>query len=158
MVQNGSSLTALLDTEPIGQTSVTIPVATYSSFVGGGTFASLAVSPTFSNGASCYDFGVPSADYGNSALSIIVSVTAKCTPAATSAGSATDPTPATSNGGLSRGALIGIAVGCGVGGVLVAVVVVAGLVAHRKRMTTMFHQSLSNQNAVEMERARATAL
>lgn len=110
--------------------SITILVAQFGS--SRGTFNSVATPRSAFTNAQCYALGPPSQDFTATTLSTTISVTPLCAAGGTSA----------SGGGLSVGAIAGIAVGCVVGGLLIALAIVVLMVLQRRRRDVAFKQSM----------------
>ncbi len=115
---------------PFNTSSIVVSIANFSRR--SGQFSSVAIVPgarkrsipVTENGVTCVaTLGQPQQSYSSSSLSVTVSVTNVCAP--TNGGSNINNTnTATSSSELSTGAIVGIAIGATVGGVVVALAIV----------------------------------
>jgi hypothetical protein len=156
-IQNSSVLRIVLDSEPVGglkRSVFSVPVCTYTTR-SSTAFSAVSVEAAFPN-SQCYTLGEPQQDFGSTALSVTLSISRLCTtnPAPTNTDEGTTPAAAdVSSGGLSRGALIGVASAAAVVGTIIVLVIVGFMVARRKRLADLHWATIAAKQKGDLERA-----
>jgi hypothetical protein len=131
----GAQLIVLVDSEE----DISVVVASFNHLADGRGYSNVTVVGTFA-GAECFDF-TGTQSVGSASLSVAVSVA----PSGDCTNGGGDSSPAAvEDDALSKNAVIGIAVGAALGGVLLILVVVLLMVFARNRKTVRMNRTLKD--------------